>query len=575
MQNNNKTLESPETISEDIVQQDDTLEQLELPKKINVGSSTLDLDDLLQQFKSIFSSPNPFAFYSRINGIKYKLSNFINNVTSEIVEWFSWENSTSIYSLYYQSEYHRILLSTMESYLYESKYFDLKFYFEAVVTFDKSKLNLAKWLLKFYKKEKEPDIQRFLKVYNEKRVSYNKIRWLYEELGIEKIKIDPQYLDEFKIYSFLEKLYFELGEQKKQVFLSEFNLSLESKWFKEIYDIFRKINMWYIDKEFSSRCRTARLYINNKEFLDLRNKLDIMIINYNTSKNTFYENVHKLIEEQNVEKKYFWWYLKTQMINTYFHRLKRIFYWRLVENLILDRLLWNSLSWNINQDETDKFLYSEHTDSFIKKLFWLKSIIIQLNGNIWWPFLKPLVYALIIEHLKVDAKSFDKIQFILCFIIPKDYGEYKIIFNFFNEIKCIYGIWINWTKSTRFTNLINKLKISASLIILFIIVTVLLAKTAPIWFFLSIFLLWVINFSEFLFSNYFNSVRWNLWIKTYLIIASMIFGFSWIINLWKTLEDGQSVLNAINQMNKYSVTDVVDDKTIKNVGNYVANIFWK
>jgi len=76
----------------------------------------------------------------------------------------------------------------------------------------------------------------------------------------------------------------------------------------------------------------------------------------------------------------------------------------------------------------------------VRKLLYLRNITVELHQNMWWPFLKPLVYSLIVEHLKIDEQSFAKIQFILCFIIAKDYSEYKIIYNFFTEIKAIYGI---------------------------------------------------------------------------------------------------------------------------------------
>lgn len=88
----------------------------------------------------------------------------------------------------------------------------------------------------------------------------------------------------------------------------------------------------------------------------------------------------------------------------------------------------------------------------------LKNLIIELDKNILSTFLSPVIYSLVAEQLVISKSDMYKLKYILLYIFADNYYEYKAIYKFFNQIE----VFIDFDGEA---NIIEKLKVSFSLVI--------------------------------------------------------------------------------------------------------------
>lgn len=539
---------------------------------LQIWSSNLDFDELKFQIKTTFKSTTPWSLYMNAKKFKEQISSFINQLTNEIVKMFDLnESKTSIANLYIKAEYHKILSIGIQEYIHESKYFDLIFYFYAICLLNKEKQYFAKALLKLYIGKTDKDLTDFLTKYKQnEKIKLQQVKEFYNKIWIKNIQIPWEYLLENDIHKFLEKVYLWTSWEKRIMFMNFFKVGKISNDFEDIYKLFTYITSNYLRFNWDDGPNKKRInnYINNIKLAEEKLAVDSYIDLYWTDKEIFYDKINQLLNQDWINKWDFWVYIKTSLINKYFPQVKELFYWELINKFIWNRLKWNSLSWNINLN--DESIYSieiyNKCDNF-------KKLIIQLQNNIWWPFLKPVVYRMITEHLKVDKKSFEKLQFIMCFITAKDYSEYKTIYRFFSDVKNIYWFY-DHTFST-LSNYINRIKISFSLILLFIWLLVVLFKTAPIIVFSCVALLWLGYLFDFVSDDKIRWIEWNTWFRSFLIFALILSWFTWFVNLWKTLENSENLVREINKYSTMTLADVMKDSSAINISKHYADLLNK
>lgn len=537
-----------------------------------IWSSNLDLDELKFQIKNTFNSPNPWSLYANAKKFKEQISWFINQLTNEIVRMFDIsESKTGIVRLYLKAEYHKVLSLSIQEYIYESKYFDLVFYFYSVCLLHKDKQSFAKALLKLYIGKTDKEIWDMIVKYEQKeKIKLNKVKEFYNELWLKDLKISSDYLVENDIHKFLEKVYLWLSSEKRSILMKYFKVWKISSDFEDIYKLFTLITNNYLRLNWDDSPNKQRIYkyVNSEKLAEEKLAIDSYIELYWTDKEPFYDKITELLNQPNVNKWDFWIYVKTCLINKYFPQVKQIFYWELINSFIGDRLKWNSLSWDINIDDE-----SINSIEIYKKCDNFKKLIIQLQNNIWWPFLKPIVYRMITEHLKVDRKSFDKLQFIMCFITAKDYSEYRTIYRFFSDVKNIY--WFYNRAFSNFYNYFNRIKLSLSLIIVFLILLTFLYHSAPVILFVCVLLMWLMYLFDFVIDDKVVKIEWNTWFKTFLIFWIIISWFTWFINIWKSLEDSEEIIKKINNFSNITFSDIVNDSNNQELWKYYADLLSK
>ena len=114
----------------------------------------LDFKEIQAELLNLFKSPNPFLIYQNSQVIKQNFANFLNCLSTKISAWFDiWDNPKNfIFSIYKQSNYHKVWIWELESYLRDSKNFDLLSYLFFVKTLNKDKQCMFIWLQKLYNK---------------------------------------------------------------------------------------------------------------------------------------------------------------------------------------------------------------------------------------------------------------------------------------------------------------------------------------------------------------------------------------------------------------------------------------
>ncbi len=513
-----------------------------------------EIKSIYSDIMSVVKSKNPLDFYFKIKTIKDEIAKIIKSIIDEILEFFDINNKSKIYELYYQVWYGENIKNHLRYYIEQSKYFDVRFYFTTVILFDKEKQYIIKCLIKLYKWESDENINKFLKKFLNKKsqkVSLKKIKSIFEEFHIDKLKIAKKYLNENKANLFMEQIYLKIKNTETRnnflnvfkIYINNYSFSKEEKrrqiLFQELIRIFGYITQNYIRLDRPDGQKDME-YIDNN--IDIKTSLDKEIELYFQNKNIFYNKIITILNKKDIDKYVFWRYVRTQMINKYFPEAKMLFYWNCVNEFQNSRWTWNSLAVDTE----------DNNDPYIRKLCDFKNMIISIQSNTFWTFWKPIIYSLILDTLKIDKKGFDKMFFIMSFIIANNYGEYKQLYKFFNEIKSIY--WFE--ERNKFYTIIWKINLSLSIIIWLIIIFWWLYAVAPFGLFVSLVGLAIIYYTEYLFNNTISSkLKINLWLKAYFTIASILFGFTFVINLWKQIDEWWSYTQKLNNLSQITTEE--------------------
>lgn len=527
-----------------------------------------EIQSIYDEIQSVLKSKNPLDFYFKIKKIKNKIAKIIKSIIDEVVWFFDLNNNSNIYEIYYQTWYGENIKNHLKFYIEQSRYFDVRFYFIAVVLFDKEKQYLIKSLIKLCKWDNDKKINKYLKKFA-KRTTLIQVKSIFEEFRIGKMKIAKKYMNENRPNIFMEKVFLKIKtSEDRNELLNSFRIRMNNynfvKWKKDKQKVFQELIkiFWHITRNYIrlDRLDGQKDMEYMKQNLDIKTTLDQEIIMYFQNKNTFYGTITKLLEKRDVDKYICWKYIRTQMINEYFPEAKSLFYWNCVDEFQSNRLTWNSIA---VEDEGNN-------NPYIKKLCNFKDMIISIQSNPFWTFWKPVVYSLILDTLKVDKKWFDKMFFIMCFIIANNHGEYKQLYRFFNEIRVIY--WFN--NRNIVANIFWKINLSLSIVIWLFIIFWWLYLVAPFALFVALVGLAIIYYVEYLSDNTISShIRVNLWLKAYFTIAAIIFGFTFVINLWKQIDEWWSYSKTLNNISQMTTQDAMGHIEKWDFLEYSADIF--
>lgn len=446
-----------------------------------------DLDAFKDELGALLKSPNPLNLYKQGNVIKEKFSHFVNCLATQVASGFSSRNSAFIVSLYYSAGYQKIWLDHFRYYFADAKYFDRQTYFLFVTLFSKDRQLLAKGLLKLYKKETKADIEKLLKAYENRRFSdikkpkkltYDEILGTYKALRIDKIteKIHPKYLSENEIEKFLDQISLH-DEVDSEQLLSLFSVQFKDtkEYFDEMYTVFAFITRSYLNG--SEHSNQVYETINALENTLIKLRIDKLIARYKYEKSHFYIDLQSVLSEKNsVERGYFWSYVRTELINIYYPSVTRLFYWN--TSSCENRNEWARLRGDFKPSVNTRF--KRETDGILA----FKKLILELDANIFSPFLKPIVYSIVSERLNITQKDLYKLRYLLTLVMSESYDEYRRIATFFDELEA----FLCFGTDGHFP-VFSKLKIFGANLILSFAGLALLYVYAPIGVTVSIFIL--------------------------------------------------------------------------------------
>ncbi|MDD4151552.1 MAG: hypothetical protein PHR68_02980 [Candidatus Gracilibacteria bacterium] len=530
---------------------------------LRVKNCNINLEELKNEIGDLFKNPNPINLYLNSNKIRDKFTDFVNCLSNTIVSGFSLDNSDGIvYSIYKNAKYDDIWSNFLKNYVHEFKYFDFLTYLNFVIISDNDKQFLAKGLLKLYKGEKKENIEKMLKVFSSS-LDFSKIEEYYNYFDIKDFHIDLKYLDENKVNYFLQEIYFALAPSKRELFLDIFNL--DNKNFNPNFTRTVKIVGLVLD-DYPYNKENIYIYINKEENKSLKMEIDSWILNYSLDKRCFYEEVYKIIHRENgIERKLFWKYIKIEIINKYYKEIKSLFYFYSANNFA-SKEIFNTFKGSIDYSKLESDLNSSIITSThyaqINQLKELKNLLIELNQNIFSFFLNPMVYSIISERLKIQQKDLWKLEYLLFYIFADNYTEYKNLFMFFNQLEAFMN-------STGKVSVIEKIKVSFSLILLSSLVTAFTYFYLPIGVFLGLLFLLMIKGFEFYYPDLYFRGKTNLGLKFFATLILIMSSYFWLIS---DTNSKAELSHAIDQVKQVGI--MPSDKAIKIGVEYVkASLF--
>lgn len=530
---------------------------------LKVRKCNINLEELKKEVGDLFKNPNPLSLYMNSSKIRDKFTDFVNCLSDTIVTWFSLDDSEWItYSIYKNAKYDNVWSDFLKNYLYEFKYFDFLTYLNFVVISDNDKQYLATALLKLYKKEKHENVEKFLELFKSK-YSFEQVKDYFDYFKIKDYEIEFRYTDEKKVNYFMQEVYFNLDLTQREVFRELF--SLNTKKFDPNFTRTVKIVGLVMD-DYPYKQDNIYKYVSKPENLALKEEVDLAIESYSLDKRAFYENLYKTIHwELWIEKKIFWKYIKIEIINKYYPDIKNLFYFYSAKKFVTKEI-FNTFKWTIDYSKIDSDLRdgslktTHHAQ--IQQLLELKNLLLELNNNIFSFFLNPLVYSIISERLKIQKKDLWKLEYLLYYIFADNYSEYKHLYMFFNQLEAFMN-------SEGKFSVIEKIKVSFSLVLLNGILIVFSYFYLPIWVFLGLLFLGLIKWFEFYYPDLYFRWKTNLWLKFFATLILIMSSYFWLTS---EADSKKELVQMIEQVK--SVWVMPSDQAMKISLDYVkASIF--
>lgn len=515
----------------------------------NQKITDINLEDVKNELYTIFKSPNPLSIYMNSKNVKDKFSAFITSLSQKISAWFTLEedSQTFVFQIYKNCNYDKIWAWVLEKFLRDSKNFDLLSYIFFVKTLNKDKQYLARWLFKMYQKDSEDDIKSFFSKYSP-GMSYESFLRIFNENEISKMDLWINLKENF-VEHFIEKVYLKLDAQKRDLFLDHFILKInkENINFSDMSKILMKVVSLY---NFWSKQTDAMETLSWEYYSPVKKIIDNLIEKYQSKRADFYYEVSTTLAVLPlVDRNLFWSYIKTKIIDNHYSDIKFLFYSFSSDNFA-SKDTYTSLKWDFKMVESIS-PEAENMYSDYKEINDLKEIILELSDNIFSSFILPLVYYIISDKLSISKKDLSKMKYLLLYIFSSNYNEYKKIYMFFNQLE----VFLNYDEKS---NILWKVQVWFSIILLAIFSLILSYFYLPIWVFLWIFLLSWVKYFEIWYPNFFYNNKWNVWIKFFAILFLCVSSYYWFQNFDKVKEDSNHLVKKVEMLWSIPTRDVLD-----------------
>ena len=350
--------------------------------------------------------------------------------------------SNFLFKLYYYSGFTKTLSNSLNNFLNLLKYYDIEMYLKCAIWLDSN--------IKF----KLQAIMKNLDIFDEisKIKSKKDVDILVKEHGLEKNPNVNVLISKFEkfLYSknlkeikvILQKLElnipkYPLSYQETKINFEEFSTSSDYKsWyfhFSAVMICFANIVKFYDRKNYYSLDFLSKLERKYKDFIKY-NVIKEFILKKNkfeAGKELFTsEKVSKYFVSKDELRKY----LITYLINIKSSDFKRFFYWEAIK-VKLSEDDWAMLG------GTNLF-YLQKLDNNINEFNMLlffknfKDTLISLYDSIFWPFIKPyFYYILVFKAIKLPLKDWQKFFFLLMFFSAESYEEYIILQTIYKNIE--------------------------------------------------------------------------------------------------------------------------------------------
>ena len=420
-------------------------------------------EKLVNIFKKIDIPTNPLSFYFNIWRIEKDLSEWvrdyfykaINEFISPIVEKESLDTTNIIKNnkfpsflmkLYYYSGFMESIAENLNILFEDIKYYDIWMYIQCAVYFDSniklkiisiienkidildeieqiSSANERKKLIEKYKflQKRQKESARFLMQDFEKKFysikDKNTIEKIYKHLYVDTTKYPISYNNAHMSFSEYENSKYYWYYNAVSICFSHIVEAYDRKH-KNIWNILEKIQASY---DQIRKTNFIRKILKENDKFKAWKKL--------------HEESKKYFQTENEFKKY----LTTYLINSKYESFKKMFYWEAINKQLSEnefaQIWWANLFY---LQKIDEKIADFNLLLFFKQF---KDTLIWLYNSIFWPFIKPyFYYILVFKSIKLPLKDWQKFFFLLMFFSAESYEEYIILQNISKSIERIW-LW--------------------------------------------------------------------------------------------------------------------------------------
>lgn len=414
---------------------------------------------------------NPFSFYLNISKIEKNLSEVLKDYFYKAINEFLYHSKNIEDNIDNKKNYHFLLKVYyytgfidkfsfgINNLLKDLKYYDINFYLDCIYNFDEN-IKLKAVIFNTYKNNPTKLKNLFIKSENEIKVEEffkdNKIEKSYKKDSssiFEEFEKNFYSLDSKKDKDLIDFIYenININILKYSFFYENTRMSYKEfveKW-EDKFKYYKAINTC-IDKIVSKYNKNQPYFKNN-----LINKI---ISNVDNMRKNYY--MRSLIEEgiedfskwkkiynEKHNNKYFKYeyefqnFLITYIINKKNHNLKKFFYWEAIKERLSEDD-WADIWWTdlFYLQKIDENIWNFEMLIFFKQF---KNTLINLYNSLFWLFIKPYFYYLLVfKSIKLQLKDWQKLFFLLMFFSAESYQEYVILQNIMKSIERIW-LWKN------------------------------------------------------------------------------------------------------------------------------------
>jgi len=393
------------------------------------------------------------------------------------------------------------------------------------------------------------------------------IETIYKHIDIDTTKYPLYYNDTNKL---------SFKEYQKSKYYWYYNAT--SICFSHIVNKYNRKQEWVVS--FFEKIYTS--IENGKKFKFIKDH-----INENNKIKTW-KSLHEKMDKYFETKDEFQKYLITYLINHKYSEFKKLFYWEAV-NERLSENEWAEIGWAnlFYLQKIDDNIWDFNMLLFFKQF---KDTLIDLYNSIFWPFIKPyFYYILIFKSIKLPLKSWQKFFFLLVFFSAESYEEYSILQRIYKSIE---RIWL-WNYSNEKSKIVFYTKrLFHMLLEFYSSIFLLLSLVYILWFFglvniIMAFIIVILIFIWFLRYLFFPgrfeilrsftiivfSILWYVWFTT---IFPKITQPEYISYLWKEINSLVSLdINGTKENYKKMITHIYGEKYRENEKKIVKKFYCK
>ncbi len=551
--------------------------------------------------KKIDIPKNPFSFYFNLSRIENNLSEWLRDYFYRAINEFlhygknieeniNKSGSNFLLKIYYYTWFIDKISFSINNLLKDLKYYNLSLYLDCIYEFDKN-IKLKAAIFNAYKN----DYKTIKKLFNK---SENDItaKEVFQDENVKSF-----YNKDIKnIFSEFEKKFYELDFNKNKNIINfiyksininilKYPISYDNtrtnyklfikKWGKD-YKYYKAINIC-IDK-IVSKYNKNQPSCNNSLINKVISNVDSIRKNYyiksliedwekdfNKWKKLFNEKNNNNYFKYNYEFENF---LTTYIINNKNINLKKLFYWEATKDRLSEDE-WADIWWAnlFYLQKIDENIWNFEMLMFFKQF---KDTLISLNNSLFWPFIKPyFFYLLVFKSIKLQLKDWQKLFFLLMFFSAESYQEYVILQNI---MKSIEKIWL-WQTTIYNSKLIFYIK-RVFLLLKEFFSSIILTSLIILW----LWLVWLINIIM-LFAIFWIIGVWWLkyfffpWrfeiLRTFAILSISILWYIWFTTVFPKITQPQYISYVWKWIN--SIVSLNFSWTKQNYNNMISFIYWE